>query len=327
MISTAEAPRSPFPFDLPGGLATTTVRVPTDTLLDADSPRLSGVDEDHVRALAETDEALPPIIVHRSTMRVIDGMHRLHALRLNKAPAVEVIYFDGTERDAFLLAVESNIKHGLPLTLSDRRESARRILSAFPEWSDRAIAAKSGLSGKTVGALRRSAGGELAQPAVRVGRDGRIRPLSPAEGRLKAGELLAREPAAPLREIAKFAGVSVETARDVRERLSRGEGPVPARRAEKHTEVPRVPRRAAVAVADPLTHLDSLRRDPAVKYSDTGRVMIRWLETRLIRKSDARLVLDAPVHQSMKIAAMARACAAYWEDIADRLEQRGSECA
>ncbi len=338
MSRTSEATRSESllpeesagtPADLrrPRRLGAGTARVPIDVLVDSDSPREAGVDLGHVRTLAETAAELPPIIVHRSTMKVVDGMHRLHAARLNGRQTIEVVYFHGTDQEAFLLAVESNVAHGLPLTLAERRESARRILRDFPEWSDRAIAAKVGLSGKTVGALRRDAGLHLAQATVRIGRDGRARPLSPIEGRMKAGDILARELDVPLREVATAAGVSVETARDVRDRLSRGESPLPERHDKRLVRRARtVRRRRVVPHAEPASYLALLRRDPALKYNSEGRLIIRCLEARLVRERDVELVLRTPVHQATKIAAMARACATSWDEIATRLERRSDEC-
>ncbi|MER5732496.1 ParB/RepB/Spo0J family partition protein [Streptomyces sp. NPDC002138] len=339
---------APRPVTLPTpASALMTGCVPVHALLDAESPRLAGVDQDHVRLLAGVETELPPIVVHRSTLRVIDGMHRLHAARLRGRESIAVRWFDGTPREAFLLAVEANNRHGLPLTLSDRRESARRILRAWPDWSDRAVAAKVGLSGKTVGVLRRAAAeqGESAAPgelpAARVGCDGRARPLNATEGRLRAMDYLAVRPEASLREIARSSGISVETARDVRDRLSRGEGPLPGSGAGARTDgrtgvrapAPdgdgaaarsgRAGARTPAGLDLPLV-LDSLKRDPTLKYSDEGRAMIRWLEARMIREGESGVVLRAPDHQAPKIAAMARACAAHWDEIATELEHRGA---
>src|ERR1051326_1883704 len=55
------------------------VAVPLLSLLPADSPRLNGEDRAHILRLAETETPLPPILVDKRTMRVIDGMHRLMA--------------------------------------------------------------------------------------------------------------------------------------------------------------------------------------------------------------------------------------------------------
>lgn len=303
--------------------------VPIEALQEADSPRLAGIDPAHVRVLAENVDELPPIVVHRATMRVVDGMHRLHAARSRNRTTVEVVYFDGSESEAFVLAVEANVKHGLPLPLSDRKKSAERILQSFPEWSDRAIAATVGLSHKTVGVIRRSCAEPGVQPVTRIGRDGRARSLNPAEGRLRACDLLSRRPDASLREVARSAGISVATARDVRERLTKGKSPLPGGVApgnsRPRSDRPRSDRpRPGLPSADLVTALDSLKRDPALKYSSEGRAMVRWLEARIIRKGEADLVMRAPSHQATKIAAIARAFAACWDQIAAQLEHQAS---
>ncbi|GGK76133.1 ParB/RepB/Spo0J family partition protein [Streptomyces flaveus] len=305
------------------GLAVT---VPIDTLQDADSIRLSGMNHEHVNLLAENLDDLPPILVHDSSMRVIDGMHRLQAARLKNRTTVQVIYFKGTAREAFLLAVESNIKHGLPLSLEDRKESAKTILRDFPEWSDRAIAAKVGLSNKTVGSVRRNLAEPDAQPSIRVGLDGRARPMSSTEGRLKASAFIGERPDASLREIARTAGISVETARDVRKRLKQGQGPL---LDQPHPEPQ--PRHGSAQLpclnpwqTDLAATFDSLRRDPALKYSTAGRKLLRWLEARMIRKNDVDLMLRTPAHQVVKVAEVARVIAARWDEIAVQLETEAS---
>jgi ParB-like chromosome segregation protein Spo0J len=194
--------------------------VPPSALLPADSPRLTGEDEDHARVLAATEATLPPILVHRPTMRVIDGMHRLHAAILLGSKTVRVRYFEGSTDDAFVLAVRANIGHGKPLTLAEREAASTRILVSHPEWSDRSIADACGLSSKTVGAIRRATTG-MARPAARIGRDGRVRPLDTSQSRQHAAELLAKHPEASLRQVAQATGISPATVRDVRARFRR----------------------------------------------------------------------------------------------------------
>src|SRR5260370_26465521 len=72
-------------------------------LASADSPRRGGESLAHVRRLAESQEQLPPILVHRPTMRVVDGMHRLNAQGLRGQDAIEVRDVDGDESSAFWL--------------------------------------------------------------------------------------------------------------------------------------------------------------------------------------------------------------------------------
>lgn len=88
--------------------------VPVNELSPGDSPRIHGEDVAHARDLAEVQDSLPPIVVHRATMRVVDGMHRLCAAKIRGDREVAVEYVDGTTEDAFLRAVHDNVVHGRP---------------------------------------------------------------------------------------------------------------------------------------------------------------------------------------------------------------------
>src|SRR4051812_33876066 len=183
-----------------------TERVAVGALTPADSPRLEGEDTEHIRMLAESDDVLPPIIVHRTAMRVIDGMHRLAAAKLRGDRTIEVRFFDGTESEAFVLGVQTNIAHGRPVSPADRTRAAERIVASHAAWSDRTIAAAVGLGARTVGEIRRrvEARGDIPREGrVRIGRDGRVRPVDGAEGRLRASEAIRAQPDASVRQIAK----------------------------------------------------------------------------------------------------------------------------
>ena len=197
--------------------------IPISFLRPGYSPRSNGEDENHIRILAESGpSSLPPILVHKTSMRVIDGMHRLRAAMLNGCDRIDVEYFDGSDEEAFCRAVELNVSHGLPLSLTDRKTAAARILAWRPELSDRATAAVTGLSPKTVAVIRRRACEGVPQRRERLGSDGRRRPLNGVEGRRRAAEVIVGRPEASLREIAATAGISPGTARRVREQLAAG---------------------------------------------------------------------------------------------------------
>lgn len=198
------------------------VRVSRRSLVAADTPRRSGESLPHARMLAASQDRLPPIVVHRSTMRVIDGMHRLHAAALRGEDEIDVRFFDGDDASSFVLAVRANVMHGLPLSLADRKAAAARIIEFYPQWSDRMIASVSGLAAKTVAATRMRLTGEKQQLDTRVGRDGRARPVDGAQRREVAARLLAENPGASLREVARQAGISAETVRGLRTALIRG---------------------------------------------------------------------------------------------------------
>lgn len=116
-------------------------------------------------------------MVHLPSRRVIDGMHRLRAAILRGEEEIDARFFHGTETDVFLLSVAANIQHGLPLSQRDRMAAAERIFVTHPEWSDRMVAIVVGMSNKKVGRCGDRWSGDIPQPAVRIGRDGRVRPV------------------------------------------------------------------------------------------------------------------------------------------------------
>jgi ParB-like chromosome segregation protein Spo0J len=298
------------------------------SLLRADSPRQMGEDVEHTQMLARIDARFPPILVHRATMRVIDGMHRLGAAILRGDELIEVRFFDGSEEEAFVLGVQANIEHGLPLSLEDRSRAAERIIAAQPTWSDRAVAAATGLGARTVATIRRRVRTQSdAEVRARTGRDGRVRPLDSAEGRIRASRIITDRPEASLREVAREAGVSPSTVRDVRLRVQRGEDPVPEPRRRRDAEPSGPP--ASPAPAEPpdlAAMLHGLQNDPTLRFTDSGRNLLRWILARAIRADERRDVVDkVPPHCTYIIANVARSCADEWLRLADQLEGRGDD--
>lgn len=302
------------------------VHVPLDRLAPADSPRLDGANPEYVRLLAEFDGDLPPILVHRTHMRVIDGMHRLHAAALRGQRTIDVHFFDGTEEQAFVESVRANVGHGLPLSLADRTTAARRIINSFGSWSDRVIAEITGLAPVTVGTIRRSLT-TVEQPASRIGRDGRARPVDSNQGRRIAAEIIRRDPQTSLREAARQAGISPATVRDVRARLDRGEDPtVDARRpAVVDGQVTRTIRRVSANIDDLLR---SLQQDPSLRFTDSGRQFLRWLSLRVVSAPEWHQVPAAlPPHCTYSVARLARQCSEGWLAFAELLEQEAKRSA
>ncbi|MCL6736845.1 ParB/RepB/Spo0J family partition protein [Streptomyces neyagawaensis] len=319
-----------------GGRTRRTGVVDVDALRASDSPRLGGENRDHVRTLAEQEEPLPPILVHHPTMRVIDGMHRLAAARLRGATTIEVEYFDGDEDEVFALSVELNIAHGLPLSQADRAAAAERILTTHPYWSDRRIASNAGLAPSTVAAIRRRSTSRTDQlNAPRVGRDGRVRPLQATEGRLRASQVIAANPTASLREIAERAGIATATAKDVRDRIRRGQDPVPqappARRVAARDEPGRGAGQAAggargtahLSAAAIGLILPNICKDPSLR-TEAGRMLLQMLSVHSIGDEAKwqRLARSVPGHRAPVLAQAARRCADHWLRLANELEMR-----
>jgi ParB-like chromosome segregation protein Spo0J len=321
------------------------MRVPVTDLVLSNWLRVKGEDIKHVRALAEVEDELPPIVVHRATMQVIDGMHRVRAAILSGVAYIEALLFEGAEDEAFLLAVRLNVMHGLPLSRADRVAAAVRIIHSSPQWSDRAIARAAGLSDKTVASIRRRTSAEIPHLPDRIGRDGRIRPVSPAAGRRMASDLIAKNPDAAISEIATRAGISPGTARDVRERLRNGLDPVPLRHRDTSGSQPvesrlagsraggfkaagsqpggeddRTRQRSLSARMTPVI-LESLRNDPALRYNETGRALLRLLALHTMSSADwEQLISAVPLHRAQAVTQVARSCSEAWQEFATRLE-------
>jgi ParB-like chromosome segregation protein Spo0J len=103
--------------------------------------------------LAEAEGPLPPILVHRATMQIIDDFHRVSAALCKGLDEVEAYLLDGPSESAFIVAVEANLTHrGLPQT--------------HAHWWDRAIASSTGLSTRTGYSVCRSGKSAVGQ-AVR----------------------------------------------------------------------------------------------------------------------------------------------------------------
>jgi ParB-like chromosome segregation protein Spo0J len=283
--------------------------------------RLTGENLDHARALAESDAELPPILVHRSTLRIIDGVHRVRAARMRGEHTIAALLFDGTDREAFVHAVRLNVTHGLPLSLAERKAAAARVLREYPEWSDRSIAAVAGLSDKTIGAIRRS-NAEIPQAAERVARDGTVSRRSIAAGRLRAAELLRDRPDVSLREIAEEAEISLTTAKDVRSRLRRGDDPLPAR-DRTSGRAPVEPATADSEPSAPELAMQRLRRDPAVRLTEGGRWLLRLMDaTALDEQSFMQAMGSLPLYHLETMAQLARQRGAVWTRMVSRIEER-----
>ncbi len=310
------------------------VTVPVLALLPSESPRLKGEDKAHIERLAEAEGPLPPVLVERRSMRVIDGMHRLMAALLQGRETIDVEFFDGTAADAFLRAVEANVTHGLPLSQADRRAAAARIITLHPHMSDRAVAESAGLAARTVAGIRRRSTDAVPRLNARVGRDGRVRPLDGVKGRRRAAELLAEHPDASLRELARGAGVSPATARDVRKRLERGEEPAPARRGAAGgsddsarpgpaAARPRARRPVRVAQPAPAFVLEKLLRDPSLRHNEQGRRLLRLLQHNAVGAQEWSGVIAAiPPHCADLVMQIARQYSQMWLDFAQELDGR-----
>jgi ParB-like chromosome segregation protein Spo0J len=307
-----------------------------DSLRGSDSPRLAGEDPQHLRALAELDGPLPPILVHRASMRVIDGMHRLRVAQLRGEQHIYARFFEGDDAESFVLAVQTNVQHGLPLSLADRKAAASRVISSYPQWSDRRIAEVAGVSARTAAALRSRLVSSSADgnDVVRVGRDGRARPVDADGRREQARKLLAGNPGLSLRAVAREAGISPETVRDVRTRMHAGElcerhahqrggGPPATGTLGASGRSPAPHHCTRPATAHDVPALSVLMADPALRSTEIGRALLRTLNTSASLPSYRRQISSSvPGYCIPAIIEAAHACRQIWDEFALYLQRR-----
>ncbi|MFI5287907.1 MAG: ParB N-terminal domain-containing protein [Candidatus Dormibacteria bacterium] len=313
---------TPEPTLEPGG----TARFPIGKLEVGPSLRERGIDPAHVAALAEVAESWPPIIVNRADRMVIDGQHRVAAAKQLGLRDVNVTWFDGSREQSYLEFVRSNVRHGLPLTLAERRRAARRVVCSCPDLSDRGIATACGLSPRTVARLREEASADTVRSHAsrrdqrRVGRDGRVRPIDPRTTRARIAEELSRRPDASLRTIAAAVGASPETVRSVRNEL-RGRGSTTRLGAAEPDAAAKV---LGLLSRSAGAHVGvTCRGDRAFTDRDDGPDFVEWFGATSVEQGDLwRYVQAVPLSRVYEIADEARRRAEFWSGFAGAVEDR-----
>jgi hypothetical protein len=292
----------------------TSAIVPVRHLVEGQWARSGELDAEHVRSLATLPGAFAPVLVQRETMQVIDGAHRVAAARQRGDTHIAVWFFEGSDAECFLESVRANVRHGKPLTLTERRRAALRLLSHYSHWSDRSLAETCGLSPGTIASLRRCATDDFGH-SRRIGRDGRIRSLNTSSVRMAAADYLVEHPQSSVREVAQAVGATVATVRDVRARLARGEPAVPAS--------PCQPRAAALDGGLPDRGSPSLRSDPAFRRSVSSQAFASWFDrSEVSTDSWQQLTDDLPLSRLYDVITQCRRRAAVWEALAEHLECR-----
>jgi hypothetical protein len=281
--------------------------------------RVRGIDESHVMTLSTLHGSLPPIVVSRADMTIIDGAHRVASARRLGLHVIAAEFFDGDRLEAFGEFVRRNAHGGLEVAAEDRRDGVLRALASAPEWSDRRVAQLCGVSPKMVARLRRGrsspqAGAEIER---RVGRDGRARPVRPTHERAKIAELIRRKPSASLRAIATELGVSPETVRSVRREQAVDRGPRSPSRVDRGGD-DRTTQRLEPRVAEDAA---AWREDKALSATPEGVSFVEWFESTAVTVAPCR-VDDVPLSRVYEIADEARRRARFWIDLADSLESR-----
>jgi len=265
--------------------------------------RHAGLHEAHVRYLASVYEELPPILVQESSLRIVDGAHRLAAAELLGLDQVKVAYFSGADREAYIEGLRLNVRHGLPFTLRDRTEAAANLLSLCATWSDRRIATTCGVAPGTVGRIRATV--QNGQLPRREGIDGRLRPADPKEARRRISQVLAVMPNAKTHDLVVLTGSAPATVRSARR------GPTPVRLTNGQRADPGADQRAG----------PSPKEDAAFSCDARAQAFAAWFQAHLIEDSHwAGLIPAIPIGRVYTLADEARHQARCWERLAKQLE-------
>ncbi|WP_411757123.1 ParB N-terminal domain-containing protein [Streptomyces venezuelae] len=287
------------------------------------------------------------MLVQKDGWRIIDGLHRLEAAKLCGDHSITARLVECTDAEALVLAMKANTSHGLPLSRADRMAGAERVLLAHPEWSDRAIASVTGLSAKTIAALRERSACATPPGGQRLGLDGKLRAVSAGEGRRRAAAYIHAHPEATLREVARETEVSLGTVHDVSARLRRGISPerdglrgagarLTLHPAERPADPPPAPPAAAEdlparrpatvpAEAPPAweTVAAKVANDPCIRYTAGGKEFLQWMALHASDPDGWRELVGAvPAHWVGVIAPIAESVGKEWSLFAERLRNR-----
>lgn len=147
---------------------------------EEDQVRVNGIDQDHVWELAEALAEVPldqwprPLATPWDPEHPDEGYALLgggHTVEVGRQRGVDKLLCrvipEGDWEDAF----DDNRLHGLPPSLEDRRQHARRLAKRYPEMSYSEIGRRAGLSDKT--AKRALDGNRSESPSSRA----KLRPL------------------------------------------------------------------------------------------------------------------------------------------------------
>ena len=286
--------------------------VPVALLQRGESPRLKGESKAHiVRLLAAT--GIPPIIVHRSTMGIIDGRARVAAARCRHQDTIAARFFEGSStEEAFVLGVVANLTtHGRPLSRQDRNADAARILGMYPHWSDRMIASIAGLSHPTVATIRRNLStGKTFQLNCRLGKDGKTRPAASRNGhKATAAAALHADQSKFSHGVDGQANGPPGAVHDVRAPLKQGVDPS----VSKTRRGPTVDYHLAQGQAV----LTKLQSNPSMSSHDDGKALLRLLNAclRLVQQATP-MIMKVPEHCLNVVADFAAAVSDAWGQLA-----------
>ena len=155
----------------------------------------------------EAGEQFPPVIAFHDGANywLADGFHRVHAARKLGLLDIAADVRTGTRRDAVLFSVGVNAAHGMRRTPGDKRKAVMTCLAVEQEmladgslkekWSDRDVARRCAVDGKTVATVRSSLTAEFRSetPTTRTYTDKHGKTTTMKTGRIGRKKRTKRE--------------------------------------------------------------------------------------------------------------------------------------
>ena len=122
----------------------------------------------------------PPVVVFRANGAdlLADGFHRVRAYQRAERDEIEADVYEGGPDEALWFALGANRAHGQRLSEGDKRRAIEVAYKAWPDVSQRRIAAHVGCAQQYVGRVREQLTTRCQLPDRVVGRDGRRRPAT-----------------------------------------------------------------------------------------------------------------------------------------------------
>ena len=129
---------------------------------------------EYVEAL-DAGARFPPVVVFRNKGADVlaDGFHRVLAYRKAGQNEIEADVYQGDQKDALWFALGANRAHGQRLSGDEKRRAIEIAYKAWPDLSQRQIAAQVGCNQGYVGKVRARLNASVQLPDRVIGRDGR----------------------------------------------------------------------------------------------------------------------------------------------------------
>ena len=122
-----------------------------------------------------------PITVYDTPagLYLVDGFHRINAARQLNKETISAVIKHGSVEDAYAAACLANLRHGKPLSRTEKQKAIKEFIKLHPKWSNVKLATKISCSDETIRRYRKEleAIGEIEPQDTRISKDGQLQPV------------------------------------------------------------------------------------------------------------------------------------------------------